>query len=56
VTCQTIISPPAPGARPRGKNYHNCVVVDIADNDTITVGALAVTKGIVVAYTHSTRL
>jgi hypothetical protein len=32
------------------------VVVDIADNDTITVGALAVTKGIVVAYTHSSRL
>jgi hypothetical protein len=32
------------------------VVVDIADNDTITVGALAVAKGIVVAYTHSTAL
>lgn len=55
VTCQTIIQPPG-GGRPRGKNYHNCVVVDIADNDTITVGALAVTKGIVVAYTHSTRI
>lgn len=56
VTCQTIIQPPGPGAKPRGKNFHNCVVVDISDNDTITVGALAVTKGIVVAYTHSTRL
>jgi hypothetical protein len=56
VTCQTIIAPPSPGSRARGKNYHNCVVVDIADNDTITVGALAVTKGIVVAYTHSSRL
>jgi len=55
VTCQTIIQPPG-NARPRGKNYHNCVVVDISDNDTITVGALAVTKGIVVAYTHSTPL
>lgn len=55
VTCQTIIQPPG-GARPRGKTYHNCVVVDISDNDTITVGALAVTKGIVVAYTHSTAL
>lgn len=56
VTCQSIIRPPTAGSRPRGKNYHNCVVVDIADNDTITVGALAVTKGIVVAYTHSTPL
>jgi hypothetical protein len=55
VTCQTIIQPPG-GQRPRGKNYHNCTVVDISDNDTITVGALAVTKGIVVAYTHSTAL
>jgi hypothetical protein len=55
VTCQTIIQPPGGGA-PRGKIYQNCVVVDIADNDTITVGALAVTKGIVVAYTHSTKL
>jgi hypothetical protein len=55
VTCQTIIQPPG-GANPRGKNYHNCVVVDIADNDTITVGALAVTKGIVVAYTHSSAI
>ncbi len=56
VTCQTTITPPGNVARPRGKIYHNCVVVDISDNDTITVGGLAVTKGIVVAYTHSTRL
>jgi hypothetical protein len=55
VTCQSIIQPPG-NARPRGKTFQNCVVVDIADNDTITVGALAVTKGIVVAYTHSTPL
>lgn len=55
VTCQTVIQPPG-GGRARGKNYINCTVVDISDNDTITVGALAVTKGIVVAYTHSTPL
>lgn len=55
VTCQSIIQPPD-GSRPRGKVYHNCVVVDIADDDTVTVGALAVAKGIVVAYTHSTAL
>jgi hypothetical protein len=56
VTCQTIITPPGPGAKPRGKVYQNCVIVGISDNDMITVGALAVTKGIVVAYTHSTKL
>lgn len=59
VTCQTIIKPPGtennPGAW-RGKTYHNCVIVDINDGDTITVGALAVTKGITVAYTHTSAL
>jgi hypothetical protein len=57
VTCQTIIKPPgteADASKWRGKTYHNCVVVDINDGDTITVGALAVTKGITVAYTHTT--
>ena len=59
VTCTQIIKPPGTENNPsrwRGKNYHNCVVVDINDPDTITVGALAVTKGITVAYTHSTKL
>ena len=59
VTCQTIIKPPGYENQPskwRGKTYQNCVVVDINDGDTITVGALAVTKGITVAYTHSTPI
>ena len=59
VTCTQIIKPPGTERTPsrwRGKNYHNCVIVDINDSDTITVGALAVTKGITVAYTHSTKL
>ena len=59
VTCQTIIKPPgtenSPG-RWRGKTYHHCTIVDINDGDTITVGALAVTKGITIAYTHSSAL
>lgn len=59
VTCQTIIKPPGTQNTPgkwRGKTYLNCVVVDINDGDTITVGSLAVTKGITVAYTHSQAL
>lgn len=59
VTCTQIIKPPGTENRPaawRGKNYHNCTIVDINDSDTVTVGALAVTKGITVAYTHSTKL
>jgi hypothetical protein len=53
VTCTQIIKPPGTNFV-RGKIYNNCVVVDINDGDTITIGALAVTKGITVAYTHST--
>lgn len=58
VTCTSIIKPPGATSRQqwRGKIYHNCTVVDINDGDTITVGALAVTKGITVAYTHTTPL
>lgn len=59
VTCQTLIKPPGTENRPsawRGKNYHNCTIVDINDGDTITVGSLAVTKGITVAYTHTTPI
>lgn len=59
VTCQMVIKPPGTENTPgkwRGKNYQNCTVVSINDGDTITVGALAVTKGITVAYTHSTAL
>lgn len=59
VTCQSIIKPPGTEAKPRewrGKTYHNCTIVDINDGDTISVGALAVTKGITIAYTHSTAI
>jgi hypothetical protein len=56
VTCQTTIKPPDKTMKPRGKIFHNCVIVDINDGDTITIGALAVTKGITVAYTHSSNL
>jgi hypothetical protein len=59
VTMQMIIKPPGTegnASRWRGKNYLNATIVDINDGDTITVGALAVTKGITVAYTHTTPL
>jgi hypothetical protein len=55
VSATLIIKPPGTHSQPsrwRGKKYQNVVVVDINDGDTITTGALAVTKGIVCAYTH----
>ncbi len=55
LTCTLVIKPPKgrTDLKPRGKKYMGCQVVDISDNDTITVGGLAVTKGIVVAYTRT---
>jgi hypothetical protein len=56
VTCQSIITPPGGSFPVRGKTYHNCKVVGIDDGDTVAVGSLIVQKGIVVAYTHSTKI
>src|SRR5690606_41786247 len=42
VTCTMIIKPPGTEGNPgawRGKIFHNCVVVDINDGDTVTVGS-----------------
>lgn len=58
VQCRMVIKPPGTTKQSqwRGKIFHNCVVVDINDSDTLTIGALSVTKGITVAYTHYTPL
>ena len=59
VTASLIIKPPGTANQPsrwRGKVYHNVTVVGINDGDTITVGALAVTKGITAVYTYWTPL
>lgn len=55
VTASMIIKPPGTEGNSgawRGKVYQNVTVVDINDGETVTVGALAVTKGITLAYTH----
>jgi len=54
VTASMIIKPPGTENQPkrwRGKIYQNVTVVGINDGETITVGALSVTKGITAAYT-----
>jgi hypothetical protein len=35
--------------------YHNCVITDIGDGETIEVGTMEVLKTITIAYTHTTR-
>lgn len=53
VSCQMIVKPPGSTVW-RGKTYHNCVITDIADGETITTGALSIPKQISIAYTHKT--
>lgn len=54
VTCTKIITPPT-GKR-YGKIYHNCVITDIPDGDSIQIGFLSVSKAMAIAYTHTTAL
>jgi hypothetical protein len=54
VTCVKIVTPPT-GPR-YGKIYHRCVIVNIADGDSVSIGMLSVAKRIRVAYTHTTPL
>lgn len=53
VTCQMIIKPPGASAW-RGKVYHGCVVTDIADGETVSIGALSFPRVLTVVYTHTT--
>jgi hypothetical protein len=41
--------------RPYTEEYHNCVISQVADGETIEVGTMAVIKQITVNYTYMTR-
>ncbi len=53
VTCEMVIKPPG-GLPWRVKIFHNCVITDIDNSDSITVGGLSVARVITVSYTHKT--
>lgn len=38
---------------PRGKTFHNCVITDMAETETVELGALTIPKTITLMYTHS---
>jgi len=54
ITCQTIIKPPQ-GNYWRLKTYHNVVITDIDDSETLAIGSMTVAKTIACFYTHATR-
>lgn len=53
VWCQTIIR--APDGRTRSKTYHNVVIFEIDDTETIEIGAMSIGRNIQAVYTHTTR-
>ena len=54
ITCQMLIKSPTGGLR--GKTYHGCVVANIDDSETVTIGALTVPRTMEVWYTHTTPI
>lgn len=54
ITCQTIVKPPQ-GNYWRVKTFHNVVITDIDDSETINIGQMTVAKSITCMYTHATR-
>ena len=54
ITCQTIIKPPQ-GSYWRLKTYHNVVISNIEDQDSIAIASMTVTREIACFYTHATR-
>jgi hypothetical protein len=58
ITMVKVIKPPTVRGRkmaPYSYEYHNCVITDVGDGETIEVGTMEVLKTITVAYTHMTR-
>ena len=54
VTCQTIIVPPQ-GNYYRTKTYHNVVVSDIDDSESISMTQMSIPRRMTCLYTHATR-
>lgn len=54
------IRPPVLGgnaslAKPYAEQYHNCVITNVLDGESIEVGSMEIVKQVTVAYTHITR-
>lgn len=53
VSCQKIIMPPGSSTW-QATEYHNCVITDVDNTETIEIGAMTISRTLVLAYTHKT--
>ena len=62
ITCTKIIYPPnagvrgGPTTRKYADQYHNCVITDIRDDETIIIGTMEVLKTMTIMYTDMKRI
>lgn len=52
ITCRKIIK--NPNGTYRTRVYHNCVITDFDESETVNIGSLSLPKSIRVQYTHTT--
>lgn len=58
ITVVKVIQPPrlrGKAGEPYFEQFHNCVITNIEDGETVEIGTMEITKRITVAYTHLTR-
>lgn len=55
ITCQMIIKPPG-STTWRGKTYHNCVITDIPNSETVTLEEMTISRALTLMYTHTTPI
>lgn len=62
ITASKIVYPPNAGVRggPKVRHYaeqfHNCMITDIRNDETIQIGTMEVIKSMTIQYTHMTRV
>lgn len=58
ITVVKVIQPPTIrgiNPVPYSERFHNCVITNVEDGETIEIGTMEVTKRLTIAYTHMTR-
>ncbi|MDB5280897.1 MAG: hypothetical protein JWR61_5852 [Ferruginibacter sp.] len=58
ITVVKLIQPPTIrgiNPTPYAERFHNCVITNVEDGETIEIGTMEITKRLTIAYTHMTR-
>ncbi len=56
ISCRKVIKSPPPATTFRTKVYHNCVITDASDSETVQINTMTMPKNITIMYTHYTTI